>query len=53
MTWETLRQIKRENREAEDIASARGPIACPRCGDVLRVRGNVRDCPTGDYTWSQ
>jgi len=49
MSWETLRDIKRENREAEERASALPPVACPIDGEPLRIRGNVRDCPYGNF----
>ncbi len=49
---ETLRQIAKENREAEERATAAGPVACPHDGAVLEVRADgVRNCPQGDFRW--
>ena len=49
MAWHTLGEIKKENREAEERAQRAPPVACPIDGERLRVRGNVRDCPYGNY----
>ena len=49
MSWGTLGEIKKENREAEERAQGAPPLACPVCGDVLKVRGSVRDCAYGHY----
>lgn len=53
MTWQTLLDIKRENRVLEEAAKKAGPIACPNCGNVLDIHGRtkVRNCPTGDFRW--
>jgi hypothetical protein len=49
MSWSTLADIKRENREAAEARERAPLIECPRCGWPLQVRGNVRNCPTGDF----
>lgn len=47
--WGTLVDIRKENLEAERAATAAPPVACPICGEVLQVRGDVRNCPWGHW----
>lgn len=51
MSWGTLREIKRENRDEEQRESLLPPVACPIDGERLDVRANVRNCPLGNYRW--
>lgn len=51
MSFETLREIARENREEAERAASRPPVACPLDGTPLQVRGEVRNCPMGNYRW--
>ena len=51
MGFETLSEIKRDNEAAERRATAAPPLACPVDGALLEVRGTVRNCPLGNYTW--
>lgn len=47
-----LGEIKRENAAAEELASRRGPTACPIDGAPLVTGKNgVRDCPLGNFRW--
>ena len=48
MSFEVLRDIKRENREAEERATRDGPVACPIDGTPLEINANVTT--TGDLT---
>jgi len=50
--WGTLGEIRKENLEAERAATAVPPVACPICGEVLQVRGDVRNCPFGHWRLS-
>ena len=49
MSWQTLSDIKRENREEAARANAEPPVACPIDGTPLQVRDNVRNCPMGNF----
>lgn len=52
MAWDTLGEIKRENEAAEALATRRGPTACPIDGAPLVTgKGDVRNCPLGNYRW--
>lgn len=51
MTWETLRDIKRENARLEAEASSLPPVACPIDGTPLQERAGIRNCPLGNYRW--
>ena len=51
MGWETLLEIAEENRAEAASASARIPVSCPLDGAPLDVRGDVRNCPMGNYRW--
>lgn len=51
--WSELQAIRKENQRLEDGASRTPPVACPKCGSLLQVRGNVRGCPFGDFRWEQ
>jgi len=50
---ETLRQIAKENREAEERATAAGPVACPIDGTPLETHpvSGVRNCPMGNFRY--
>lgn len=51
MGWETLREIAEENRAEAEAAATRIPVSCPLDGAALDVRGDVRNCPMGNYRW--
>lgn len=49
MSWETLRDIRRENAQLEAQATARRVSTCPIDGSQLQERGGVLNCPMGNY----
>ena len=51
--WETLESILHQNAERAEWERQQPPERCPHDGEVLRERNGVRDCPWGNYTWSQ
>lgn len=46
-----LGEIARENRRLIEEAEFAVPEACPFDGTRLDIRGDVRNCPIGDYRW--
>lgn len=52
MTFEMLRQIRKENAALQTAADRAAPRDCPFDGSPLAVRADgVRNCPWGDYRW--
>ena len=49
MSWETLRDIRRENAQLEARAAALRPSTCPIDGSLLQERDGVLNCPMGNY----
>ena len=52
--FETLRQIRKENAEAEERATKAGPVACPIDGMPLETNARgVRNCPMGNFRYEE
>tara|TARA_Y100000310_G_C20615958_1_gene780634 strand:+ start:1387 stop:1572 length:186 start_codon:yes stop_codon:yes gene_type:complete len=51
MTWNQLKDIKQQNRETVAAERREGPLSCPIDGELLDIRGNIRNCPLGNYRW--
>ena len=51
MPWEQLRAIQEENRQINKEAKSQPPTTCPIDGQPLDVRGNIRNCPFGNFRW--
>ena len=49
MGFETLRDIKRENREAEEEATRNPSRSCPVEGEALVERDGLLNCPYGNF----
>ena len=53
MSWEQLKAIIDEDKAEARKAKNEPPGACPIDGAILEVRGNVRNCPMGNYRWPE
>ena len=53
MGWPQLTDILNRNRGDIRAFNAAPPTACPIDGSMLQDRGNVRNCPMGNYTWPE
>ena len=51
MSWEKLHTIIKENRERQAQERAELPTTCPIDGELLDTRGDIRNCPLGNYQW--
>ena len=52
MSWEQLKSIIDENRQAARQASSEPPVACPIDGDILDIHPDgTRNCPLGNYSY--
>ena len=49
MSFEVLRDIKRENREAEEEATRNPSRFCPIEGEALVERAGLLNCPYGNF----
>ena len=52
MSWQTLIDIQRENREERERVARTAPVSCPIDGTPLEERDGVRNCPMGNYRWT-
>ena len=52
MSFQTLLDIARENREHAESRAGKPPVSCPIDGSRLDVRDDVHNCPMGNYRWS-
>jgi len=51
MSWWQLKAILDENRAERRADQSREPVTCPIDGELLDVKGAVRNCPMGNYRW--
>jgi hypothetical protein len=51
MSWDQLKAILEVNRQDISREASEPPTACPIDGSPLDVRGNIRNCPMGNYRW--
>lgn len=52
MSWEQIEAAIRDNVRYGEWERDQPPEYCPLDGAVLVVRGNVRDCPMGNWSWT-
>ena len=51
MPWEQLVAAIKSNIKSEENERDQPPEYCPHDGAVLVKRGNVRNCPMGNFRW--
>jgi len=51
VSWYQLRDIADDNRREAERQVPTPPSVCPIDGELLDVRGGVRNCPLGNYRW--
>ena len=52
MGWSKLTEIQRLNRQERADQRQQPPLACPIDGVLLEIKGGIRNCPMGNFTYT-